>query len=169
LNNWTFTAVLSPANSGSVTWGVWPAFQIPTTTDDQLGSGTWGAGPSVVVLTKQGPWVTGAISNQVGSIAGNNDRPNTSTFFTNAFLNDNLGEGRYLTSSPIITADWQAPPGNQWRVPVGGGFGKVPRIGKRPFNFSLATYENVVRPDPGADGELRLQIALLLPKSIFSN
>jgi hypothetical protein len=72
-------------------------------------------------------------------------------------------------STPIITADWQAPRGNKWRVPVGGGFSTVQRIGKRPFNFSLATYENVVRPDPGADWELRLQIALLLPKSIFSN
>ena len=95
-----------------MTWGVWPAFQIPTTTDDQLGSGKWGAGPSVVVLTKQGPWVIGAISNQVWSIVDNNDRPSTSTFFTNAFLNDNLGEGWYLTSTPIITADWQAPRGN---------------------------------------------------------
>ena len=163
-----FTALLSPANSGSVTWGVGPAIQIPTTTDDQLGSRKWGAGPSVVVLTMQGHWVYGAIANQVWSIGGNNDRPNTSTFFTNAFVNYNLGDGWYLTSSPIITADWQATPGNKWTFPVGGGFGKVQRIGGLPFNLSVAAYENVVRPDPGADWELRLQIALLLPKSIFT-
>ena len=164
----SFTALLSPADPGPVIWGVGPAIQIPTTTDDQLGSRKWGAGPSVVALTMQGPWVFGAIANQVWSIAGSNDRPNTSTFFTNAFLNYNLGDGWYLTSSPIITADWQATPGNKWTVPVGGGFGKVQRIGGLPFNLSVAAYENVVRPDPGADWELRLQIALLLPKSLFT-
>ena len=45
---------------------------------------------------------------------------------------------------------------------VGGGFGQVFRIGELPFNA------NVVRPDSGADGTFRLQIALLLPKSIFT-
>ena len=163
-----FTALLSPANSGPVIWGVGPAIQIPTTTDDMLGSRKWGAGPSVVVLTMQGHWVIGAIANQVWSIGGNNDRPNTSTFFTNAFINYNLSDGWYLTSSPIITADWEGSNGHKWTVPVGGGFGKIQRIGKLPFNLSLAAYSNVVRPDPGADWELRLQIALLLPKSLFT-
>ena len=33
-----FSAFLSPADSGSVTWGAGPIFQFPTTTDDSLGS-----------------------------------------------------------------------------------------------------------------------------------
>ena len=164
-----FTALLSPANPGPVIWGAGPAIQIPTTTDDQLGSRKWGAGPSVVLLTSQGPWVIGAISNQVWSIDGSNNRPNTSTFFTNVFLNYNFSDGWYLASQPIITADWQASAGNKWTVPVGGGFGKIQRIGGLPFNLPVQAYSNVVRPDPGADWELRLQIALLLPKSIFQN
>lgn len=167
LGSTIFTAFLSPANPGSAIWGVGPAIQIPTTTDNMLGSRKWGAGPSAVVLTMQGPWVLGAIANQVWSIGGNNDRPNTSAFFTQPFINYNLSDGWYLTSAPIITADWQASAGNKWTVPVGGGFGKIQRIGKLPFNLSLAAYSNVVRPDPGADWQLRLQIALLLPKSIF--
>ena len=164
----SFTALLSPANPGPVIWGVGPAIQIPTTTDNQLGSRDWGAGPSFVALTMQGPWVFGAIANQVWSIGDNKNSPNTSAFFTNAFINYNLSDGWYLTSSPIITANWQATSGNKWTVPVGGGFGKVQRIGGLPFNLSVQAYENVVRPDPGADWELRLQIALLLPKSLFS-
>jgi hypothetical protein len=75
----------------------------------------------------QGPWVIGAISNQVWSIDGSNDRPNTSTFFTNVFLNYNFRDGWYVASQPIITADWQASAGNKWTVPVGGGFGKIQR------------------------------------------
>lgn len=80
-----------------------------------------------------------------------------------------MEDGWYLTSAPIITADWEAAGRNKWTVPVGGGFGEVFRIGKLPFNANFRYYANVVRPDPGADWTLRLQIALLLPKSIFSH
>lgn len=55
-------------------WGVGPAFLFPTASDDVLGSEKWGAGPSAVVLTVRGPWVCGAIINQIGSFAGDDDR-----------------------------------------------------------------------------------------------
>mgnify|MGYP001454414905 CR=1 FL=1 len=35
-----------------------------------------------------------------------------------------------LISVPIITANWSAPSGNHWTVPVGGGGGKLWRVGK---------------------------------------
>jgi len=124
-----FTAFLAPANPGPLIWGVGPSIQIPTTTDNQLGSRDWGAGPSIVALTMQGPWVVGAVANQVWSIGDNKNSPNTSAFFTNAFVNYNLSDGWYLTSAPIITANWQATSGNKWTVPIGGGFGKIQRIG----------------------------------------
>jgi hypothetical protein len=168
LGSTTFTAFLSPASDTSFTWGVGPAIQLPTTTDDALGSRKWGAGPSVVALSKQGPWVIGVVANQIWSIGGGNDRPNTSAFLVQPFINYNVHDGWYLTSSPIITADWQATPGNKWTLPVGGGFGKVFFIGKLPFNANLSAFSNVVRPDPGPDVTVRFQIALLLPKSIFT-
>jgi hypothetical protein len=65
--------------------------------------------------------------------------------------------------APIITANWEAESkGNKWTVPVGGGFGKVFRIGKLRFNGNVGTFTNVVRPDGGADWTLRIQSALLL-------
>ena len=97
-----------------------------------LGSRTWGAGPSVVVLTMPGHWVLGALANQVWSIGGNHDRSNTSAFLTQYFANQNLPDGYYLTSATIITADWEVAGRNKWRVPVKGGFGKVFRIRKLP-------------------------------------
>ena len=36
----------------------------------------------------------------------------------------------------MITADWEGTSGNKWTVPVGGGIGKIQRIGKLPFNIS---------------------------------
>ena len=61
----------------------------------------------------------------------------------------------------------EAGSGDKWTVPVGGGFGKVFRIGKLPFNGNISAYANVVRADPGPHWTLRLQIAPLLPKSMF--
>lgn len=169
LGDVNFSAFLSPANSGSFIWGIGPSVQLPTGTDEATGTRKWAAGPSVVGLTIQGPWVVGALFQQIWSFAGNNDRRDLSQALVQPFLNYNLPNGWYLTSSPIITADWEAGSRNTWTVPVGGGFGKVFRIGKLPFNANLTTYSNVIRPDPGPDWTLRLQIALLLPKSIFSN
>lgn len=163
------TAFLSPANSGPVIWGVGPSLQLPTGTDDATSTRKWAAGPSFVALTMQGPWVFGGLVRQDWSFAGNSDRRSTSQALLQPFINYNLTDGWYLTSSPIMTADWEATDGNKWTVPVGGGFGKVFRIGKLPFNANWGYYANVVRPDPGADWTLRFQIALLLPKSIFGN
>ncbi len=64
-----------------------------------------------------------------------------------------------------MTADWKARHDNMWTVPVGGGLGKVFRLGKLPINVQLAAYDNAVTPkDFGADWQLRFQIQFLFPK-----
>jgi hypothetical protein len=116
-----------------------------------------------------GPWVVGLLGNNLWSYAGNSDRKDMSQFLAQYFINYNLPDAWYLTSAPIITANWEAEgKGNKWTVPIGGGFGKVFRIGKFPFNANVGAFSNVVRPDGAADWTLRIQLALLLPKSIFS-
>jgi hypothetical protein len=42
--------------------------------------------------------------------------------------------GWYLGTAPIITADWKAPKGDRWVVPVGGGVGRICRLGTVPLN-----------------------------------
>jgi hypothetical protein len=80
------------------------------------------------------------------------------------FLNYNLPGGWFLTSSPVITANWEEDSDNCWIVPIGGGVGKIHRIGKLPVNLQLAGFYNIERPDSGPDWTLRFQIALLFPK-----
>lgn len=80
------------------------------------------------------------------------------------FINYNLPGGWYLTSSPIITADWKAPGGDQWTVPLGGGGGRTFKIGKQAFNAYVQAFGNVVRPDDAGDWTLRVQVSLLFPK-----
>lgn len=162
-----FSAFLSPAGSGPIVWGAGPIFQFPTTTDNVLGSRTWGAGPTASVFFIEGPWAIGLLANNVWSFAGNDDRPNVCQLLAQYFLNYNFDRGWYLTSSPIITANWKQSSGNKWTVPLGGGVGKVFQIGNLSFNATLQAYSNVVRPDPGPDWTLRIQFSLLLPRSIF--
>lgn len=165
LGDLTFTAFLSPAKPGAVIWGVGPVATFPTATSPSTGSqSTWGLGPSAVVLAMPGNWVVGALVNNVWSVAG----AKANNFLLQYFVNYNFGHtGWYLTSSPIITADWNAPTSQQWVVPFGAGGGKLVRLGKLPVNVNVSAYYNVVKPDYGPDWTLRVQAAVLLPTSIF--
>ena len=154
---------LSPAQPGRLIWGVGPIFQFPSSTNATLGQGQWGLGPSLVALTMQGPWVIGGLANNVWSVGGQEARPDVNQFLFQYFINYNMPEGWYISLSPIITANWKAADGEGWTVPVGGGFGKIFRLGKLPVNGTAQAYYNAVRPTDGADWSLRLQMAFLFP------
>jgi len=74
-----------------------------------------------------------------------------------------MEHGWYLTAAPIITANWLAAPGQQWVVPIGGGFGRVFRIGDQPVNASLSGYYNVINLTGAPNWQLRAQLSLLFP------
>ena len=163
LGDTTFTGFFSPKDSGKWTWGVGPVVLIPTSTDDTLGVGEWGAGLSAVFLTMPGNWVVGSLFSNVWS-STNEDGRRVNLFTWQYFLNYNLPNGTYLTSAPIITANWEAQSGNEWTVPFGGGVGKIFKIGKQPVNGQVSAYYNVEKPRFGADWQLRLQLQFLFPK-----
>jgi len=153
----------SPAKSGKLIWGVGPTFTFPTATDSLLGSGKWSAGPAAVALTMQGHWVVGVLANQQWSYAGWGDQ-DVSALLIQPFINYNLPHGWYLNTVPIITANWEANSDDRWTVPIGGGVGKVQKVGKLPVNFQLGAYWNAVKPDNGPDWQLRFQVQFLFPK-----
>jgi len=172
LGNIQVTGFLSPAQPSKFIWGFGPVFQFPTHTDTYLGSDKWSAGPSAVGLfmDKGSPWVIGLLVQNIWSFAGpptTQDNPTVNQFLAQPFINYNLRDGWYLTTSPIITADWKAAGSDQWTVPLGAGFGKIFKIGRLPFNGNLSAYYNVVAPHNGPDWSIRAQLALLLPKSLF--
>jgi len=157
------TFFLSPANPSRFIWGVGPTMTFPTATDSLLGDGKWSAGPAAVGLLMEGPWVVGALAHQQWSLAGWDDRA-VNQFLTQPFINYNFPTGWYLSSSPIITADFESQPGNQWTVPLGVGFGKVHKYFGVPININFAPYYNVVTPDDGASWQARFTFAMLFPE-----
>lgn len=158
------TFFFSPSKPSSLIWGVGPTITIPTATDRLLGSGKVSMGPAGVALTIQGPWVLGALMNNQWSVGGWGDRA-VNALLLQPFINYNLPGGWYLTSSPIVTADWKADKaGDVWTVPLGGGVGKLFRVGTQPINVQLLAYGNVAKPEFGPDWQLRFQVQFLFPK-----
>ena len=159
-----FTAFLAPAVPGEIIWGAGPVLSLPFATDDVLGSEKWGIGPSVVVLKMSGPWVFGALANNIWSFAGNDDRGDINQMLVQPFVNFNMPNGWYVSSGPIITANWEADDDNTWTVPVGAGVGKVFRVGKLPLNGSVQGYYNLQSPEGMGDTVLRVQLQFMFPK-----
>ena len=162
-----FSAFLSPAvPKGGLVWGVGGIAQLPTNTDDRLGNDRWGLGPTAVALHLQhgDPWVYGALVNNVWSVTSSSSSLSFNNFLLQPFLNYNFSDGLYLTSAPIITADWEQSGGQRWTVPIGGGVGKIFHLDKLPINSQLSAYYNVVRPDIGAEWQLRVQVQFMFPK-----
>jgi hypothetical protein len=158
----TVTAAFnSPKNSGEWIWSAGPALPLPTSTDDRLGAGERGAGQSAVVLSIRGPWDVGSLFSSAWSFTGDKE---VNLFTWQYFVNYNLDDGWYLTSAPVITANWKKDNDDTWTVPFGGGVGKIFRIGSQPFNAQTSAYYSVESSEIGPDWQLRLQLQYLFPK-----
>jgi hypothetical protein len=79
-------------------------------------------------------------------------------------VNYNLPKAWYIVSAPIMTADWTAESSQQWIVPLGGGAGKVFKLGNQPININTQAYYNAITPDGFGDWQLRVQLQFLFPK-----
>jgi hypothetical protein len=165
LGDLQLSAFLSPNTAQGLIWGAGPIIQAPTNSNDRLGNDRWGLGPTFVALhlDKGSPWVYGALVNNVWSVGGGSDAK-YNNFLLQPFLNYNLPGGLYLTSSPIVTANWEASGSQRWTVPVGGGIGKIFHLGRLPVNTQLSAYWNVVAPDIGPDWQIRFQVQFMFPK-----
>lgn len=159
------TFFIGPLRPKRLIWAVGPALVIPSAMDRMLGQGKWSIGPSAVALAQPGRWTIGALLNNVWSFAGQAGRPAVNQMLLQYFINYNLDQGWYLSSSPIVTANWKAPNGDQWVVPVGGGVGRVFRLGFQPVNASLQVFGNAVRPTtiPSSPWGVRFQFTFLFP------
>jgi len=160
LGDMNYTAWLSPSKDSKILWGIGPAFQIPTSTDNTLGSGEFGIGPSIVALTMIKKWVAGFVVNNIWTFGDSGENK----FLFQYFVNYNLPKAWYLVSAPIMTANWNAPKGEQWIVPFGAGAGKVFKIGKLPVNINAQAFYNVVSPTGVGEWQSRVQVQFLFPK-----
>ncbi len=154
---------LSPKEPGpfGLIWGVGPVLLLPTATEDSLGSGKFGLGPTAVLLKQDGPWTYGALLNHVWSVAGDRDRANVSSTFLQPFLSYTTATKTTFGLNTESTYDWEA---EQWTVPINLFVSQLLRIGSQPISLTLGGRYYAERPTGGPDWGLRFVVTLLFPK-----
>ncbi len=124
------TGFFSPKEptKGGIVWGVGPVFLIPTSTDQLLGLGEFGAGPSAVALTQKGSFTLGGLVNHIWA-------DNFSTTFFNPFFAKNFPGGKAITLNTELTQNWTNDAFSGVVMLQGS---KVFTIGKQAVNAALA-------------------------------
>ncbi len=155
---------LTPAKPKGVIWGFGPIFSFPTSTNPATETGQFGLGPTFVALKISKTWVYGALVNNIWRVAGSETTTPINNFFLQPFINYNLKRGWAISTAPAITANWNAPSGQEWTVPIGLGVSKITMVGKQAMNILLQYYHNIERPDNAGADQVRMQFTLLYPK-----
>ena len=164
LGDYSGTFWLSPAGSGNLTWGLGATLLIPTATKPAFGADKWGAGPSGVVVWMPGSWVTALIISNTWSFAGNEDRADVNQLYAQLVANLNLGGGWYVVSAPVITANWNVESGDRWTIPLGGGVGRIFKIGSLPNDLRAQAFGYLAKPENGPSWTLQVQWKLMFIK-----
>jgi len=106
---------LLPSKPGEIiAWNAGAILLRPSATDDA--SGQWGALPTALALTVQGPAGVGALANTVGSLAGGSMRKDVNQTVIQPSVNYDLPSDCYINSIPITTADWKADADDRWTL-----------------------------------------------------
>jgi len=140
--------------------GAGPVALWPTETDSALGTGKWGAGPTVVALRQDHAWTYGILANQIWSYAGWGDQ-NVNATFLQPFVGYTTKTLTTFTVNTESTYDWQA---RQWTVPINFMVQQLVKIGKLPIAFQLGYRYYADKPNGGPDWGLRFTITFLFPK-----
>lgn len=164
LGDINYSAYFSPVKYNKVIWGVGPSINMPTASEDQLGSGKWSAGITGVALSVQKWGSMGILGRQLWSFAGDSDRGDVDQTLIQPFLNYNLDNSWFLITDMSWTANWEADSNNRWTVPVGGGVGRVFKIGNQAINSRLEAYHNAEKPEGAPDYNITFTFQFLFPK-----
>lgn len=147
--------------AGGLIWGIGPVLLVPTATDEFLGTGKWGAGPTGVALVQRGDWTVGALANHLWSFAGESDRPEVNSTYVQPFVSYSLGHGRSVSLNTETTYDWV---NEAWTVPINLGFSQVMKIGEQPISFQIGGKYYAEAPEGGPEWGIRSTVTLLFPK-----
>jgi hypothetical protein len=136
-------------------WGF--SAQLPTGASDTLSSGKWSLGPAVEYEYIGDRLFVAVVALQLWSVAGDSDRKDVNMLMIKPMITYDLNEKWKAVYMPYgISAYWNKPSGQKWYVPLGGGIQRQFNIGSKASAFSVQLFNNVVRPDKGAEHDFRL-------------
>ncbi|MBI5503502.1 MAG: transporter [Deltaproteobacteria bacterium] len=140
--------------------GAGPVALWPTETDEDLGVGKWGAGPTVVALQQRHGFTYGVLANHIWSYAGWGDHSVDSTFLQ-PFASFTTKTYTTFGVNTESTYDWHA---EQWTVPLNFMISQLVKIGGEPIQFQVGYRYYADGPSGGPDWGLRFAVTFLFPK-----
>jgi hypothetical protein len=162
LGDAVMSAFFSPSNSEKLTWGVGPAFLLPTGTNDFLTAKKFGMGPTAIALKQINGWTIGSLVNQIWSMSGDVDRQDISQMFVQPFVNYNWKSGAGIGANMEWTQNWKASTTTIWLNPT---ISAVTSLGKQKTQFAIGPRLNLAAPDGSkADWGWRAVVVFLFPK-----
>jgi hypothetical protein len=164
LGDTTQSLFLSPKapGLGGLIWGLGPAFLLPTATDDLLGTGKWGVGPTGVALKQSGPWTYGVLANHIWSVAGEENRAEVNSTYLQPFLSYTTPDAWTFWINTESTYDWTT---ESWSVPINVTVAKLVKFGEQPVSFTVGARYWAETPESGPEGcGFRGVVTFLFPK-----
>jgi hypothetical protein len=140
--------------------GAGPALLYPSATDNALGSGKWGAGPTAVLLRQEHGWTYGILANHVWSYAGWGSQEVNATYLQPFFGYSTKTYTTFMVNTES-TYDWHE---QQWTVPLNFMITQLLKVGKQPISLQLGYRYYADKTSGGPDWGLRFAVTLLFPK-----
>jgi len=142
--------------------GAGPVVLIPLASQDTMGGGKWGLGPTGVALRQDGPWTIGMLANHIWSTGGSSEREDFSNTFMQPFLVYTTKEAVSYGINTESTYYWKD---HDWAIPINGFVTKVTRIGDQLVSIGGGVRWWADSPSGGPEGfGVRLIFTLLYPR-----
>jgi hypothetical protein len=164
LGDITQSLFLSPhaKTAGGLIWGAGPVMLIPTATDNLLGTGKFGLGPTALALKQEHGWTYGILANHIWSVFGEAGRQDVNSTFLQPFLSHTTPEAWTFGINTETTYDWSA---ETWSVPVNLFVSKLVKFDEQPVSFSLGVRYWADSPESGPeDFGARFVVTFLFPE-----
>jgi hypothetical protein len=162
----TLSETFSPAHAGNWLLGAGPTFIFPAASSTFTGQGKVAVGPVGLLGYVTKDFILAVFPQQWFAIAGSRSRPYTSNLNLQPIAAMFFGDGWDVGYSGNILANWRAPSGDVWTVPVGLNIGKVVKFGLLPVKLQFAVQYMAVHPNSGEKYNLQIQITPVIPKLI---
>lgn len=156
-----FLSPVKPTAGGWI-WGAGPVLLLPTASDDLLGGGQFGVGPTVVALRQSGHWTYGVLANHIWSMAGDDDRADVDATYAQPFISFTTPSAWTFSANAEMTHDWEAEDTN---LPITATVAKVAKVGDQLMQFQAGPRYYLASTENGPDDwGFRLAVVLLFPR-----
>src|SRR5262245_43239914 len=125
----TFSLFFSPVRSTSWIWGAGPALLLPRS------GPKWAIGPTVVALKQKGTLTSGVLANQLWSVEGDDNAAKVNQTFLQPFFAHTTPNAITYTIQSESIANWEAPSGDQWTIPLNFIVSKMAKFGPYPTSY----------------------------------